>query len=119
MRRGILLFGWISLFGFLATSAWGCEKCQFPSIFSADSFCKPVLDGEVGVTECVDTFDPFGGSANSHGQWTCTETGRACSIITVGGGPGGGTGGGGGGLGCRPNPSGCPAECFSCDDRHQ
>jgi hypothetical protein len=107
MKRGIWLFGLLSIFGFQAAAAWGCQICQFPNILSQDSYCKPVLDGETGVTNCVNSFDPFGGSSNSHGQWTCTEDGDYCSIITVGGGGGGGR--------CTAAASGCPAECFSCE----
>ncbi len=81
-----------------------CEYC-FAYIFSTNYFCKPVVDGEGGVTNCQDGSDIFG-------TW-CTESGNYCETTTVGGG-GGGTGGGGGGGGSCVTSGYCPAYCFSC-----
>lgn len=93
--------GWIT-----STPARACEDCYWHWLNPSRSYCRPVNEGEVGVTNCVDYVDIYNDSY-------CTESGTYCSQITAGGGSGGSGSGGGDGDACQTDGF-CPAECFSC-----
>lgn len=113
--RKYLLSAGIAAIAFLAapTKATAqCDRCASGwevILTGGQSWCKPVLSEETGVTQCRHGVHVIGGA------W-CTESGVFCSTITVGGGggTGGGSGGGsGGGNSCQTSGY-CPPECFSC-----
>lgn len=115
LGKHLLLLASVAALGFLAVPAKAaaqCEKCasRWESIFSGgQSWCKPVLSEETGVTRCDSGVTVIGGA------W-CREEGTYCTAITVDGGGGGGGGGdtgGGGGSSCQTTGF-CPPECFSC-----
>lgn len=110
MRRALFVASALvcGLFGGTARPAdayYVCETCKLVW-FARTAYCKPVQDGEGGVTECQDT-------ADSMGTW-CREEGIFCEATTVIDDGGDGDGGGSGGSSCVFSPSGCPPECFSC-----
>lgn len=81
--------------------AAACEDCFFNAQNIAT--CRPVFDGETGVTSCQSI------------ATDCILSGTFCTEITAGGGGGGTGGGSGGGGSCHTSGGGgCPAECFSC-----
>lgn len=102
-RRGLLSIAVAAVLSmFVAGALMACEDCFFNAQNIAT--CRPVFDGETGVTRCQSI------------ATDCILSGTFCSEITAGGGGGGGgTGGSGGGGSCHTSGGGgCPAECFSC-----
>jgi hypothetical protein len=106
--RNLALFGLVALFPLLVpAAAQGCEICRASVLNPARSWCRPVSEGETGVTNCVDHVSHLGDSY-------CTEEGTFCSWVNAGGGSGGSGGGSGGGGSSCTGSGFCPAECFSC-----
>lgn len=106
--RGVAL---LALLGMAqASPAAACEYCFWTWINPTRSYCKIVVEGQVGVTSCENVVSRLGDSF-------CEESGNACGVVNVpigGGGGGGSAGSGGGGSNPCQTAGFCPAQCFNC-----